>query len=112
MGYLVQSRQGVRSTKHKLNNSQTTITPTVGPPSKHYREIHIHKEYISKIYKDDTGIFPISYLSGNQYLMIAYHYDYNAILVVPFKSHNDSHQLLAYNEIMNRLEQHNQLVEL
>ena len=39
--------------------------------------------------------------------MIAY-----AIFVVPFKLRKYSHQLLAYNEIMTRLKQQNQLVKL
>ena len=44
--------------------------------------------------------------------MIAYYCDSNAILVVPFKSHKYSHQLLTYNEIMTRLKQRNQFVYL
>ena len=44
--------------------------------------------------------------------MIAYHCDSNAILVAPFKSRKDSHQLLAYNEIMTRIKNHNQIFEL
>ena len=44
--------------------------------------------------------------------MIAYHCDYKAILVAPYKLHKDSHRLLAYNEIMTWLKKRNQLVDL
>ena len=44
--------------------------------------------------------------------MIEYHCGSKDTLVVPFKSRKDSHRLLAYNEIMTRLKQHNQIVDL
>ena len=44
--------------------------------------------------------------------MIAHHYDYNAILVAPFKLRKDSYQLLAYNETTTCLKQLNNLVDL
>ena len=39
MGHHFQYRQGVISKNPKLDNSQTTITPPVGPPRKPSREI-------------------------------------------------------------------------
>ena len=112
MGNLVQSRQGVISKKPKLDNSQTTITPTVGPPIKPSWELHTHIEHIRKLYTEYTGRFTIRSCSGNKYLIIAYYCDFNTILVVPFKSRKDSHQLLAYNEVMTHLKQRNHLVEI
>ena len=38
--------------------------------------------------------------------MIAYHCDSNAMLIAPFNSCKDSHQLLAYNEITTQLKKH------
>ena len=58
---------------------------------------------ISKLYTGDTGRFPIHARSGNQYIMIAYHCDANLILAEPFSSRKDTHQLLAYEKIMQRL---------
>ena len=55
MGHIVQSRQGVISTKTKLDNSQTT-TPAVGLPINPSQELHIHIEHTIKLYTDDTGI--------------------------------------------------------
>ena len=111
MGHIVQSRQGVWSTKPKLVNIQTT-TPTVGPPIEPSWELHIHIENMIKPYTDDTGRFPILPLSGNQCLMISYQYDYNVTLVSSFKLLKDSHRLLAYNKITTQLKQQNQIVDL
>ena len=63
----------------------------------------MHTVHISKLYTDDTGIFPIKEIIGNQYLMRAYHCDSNAILVAPFKTRKDKHILEAYKSIMTRL---------
>ena len=85
MGNLVQSRQGVRYTKPQCDNIQTTITPTVGPPSNPSWLMHIHIKRISKLYTDGTCRFPIRSCGGNQYLMIMYNSNSNAICVVPPK---------------------------
>ena len=58
---------------------------------------------ISTLYTDDTRRFPIRSHSGNQYLMVAYHCDTNAILIDPFQTQEDHHRILAYTRIMNRL---------
>ena len=44
--------------------------------------------------------------------MITYHCDANLILAVPFKSIKDTHRLLAYDKIMQRLSDHKLTVEL
>ena len=44
--------------------------------------------------------------------MIAYHYDSNLILAVPFKTRQDTHRLQACNEIMQRLRDHQLRVNL
>ena len=58
---------------------------TVRPTREPSWELHTHIEHISKLYTEDTGRSLIRSRSGNQYLMIAYHCDSNAILVAPFK---------------------------
>ena len=96
-GNIVQSRQGVRSTKPKT--PQRPIPDTY--PEKSLllsttpRELHMHTVHISKLYTDDTGRLPIRARSGNQYLMVAYHCDSNAILVAPLKTRKDKHRLEA-----------------
>jgi hypothetical protein len=39
-----------------------------------------------KIYTDPTGRFPHMSSSGNQYIMVCYAYDFNAIIVEPYKT--------------------------
>ena len=98
---LFQTRQGVRSTKPKLDNQAhirlNRAKPTPKELGEQSNELHVRIEHIIELYTDNTGRFPIISHSGNQYLMILYHYNYNAILVAPFKSQKGSHQLLAYN---------------
>ena len=65
--------------------------------------MYIQVTPISKLYTDDTGCFPVHARSGNQYIMITYHYDSNLILAKPFASRKDKHRLLAYEKIMQRL---------
>ena len=69
-------------------------------PSTQSKELHIHTVNISKLYIDDMGRFPIKARSGNQYLMVAYQCNSNAILVAPFKKRKDKHCLEAYKSIM------------
>ena len=71
-GHIVQSRQGVCSTKPNIPQIPIPETsPEEAPlPSTISRELHMHIVHISKLYTDDTGIFPINARSGNQYLMV------------------------------------------
>ena len=88
-GHLVQTRQGVRSTKPKV---QQQATPE---PASTTNDLHITVAPISKLYTDDTGRFPTRAQSGNQYIMIAFHTPTNAILVAPFKSRKYVHRMEA-----------------
>ena len=63
MGHLVQKRQGVRSTKTKLT---ATSSPEPKLPQFRSNELQIQVTPISKLYTDDTGLFPINARSGNQ----------------------------------------------
>ena len=44
--------------------------------------------------------------------MIAYHYDANLILAEPFSSRKDTHRLLEYDNIMQRLSDNKLIVDL
>ena len=65
--------------------------------------MHIKTTHISKLYTDYTGRFPVISRTGNQYIMVAYHCDANAITSVPLKSRKDKDRMVAYNTIMQRL---------
>ena len=64
------------------------------------------------MYTDNTGRFPVRSRSGNQYIMIVYHFDSNAITAAPFKYHANKHRLPAYGSIMRHLKDRNTLVDL
>jgi hypothetical protein len=117
-GHLFQGRKGVTSTKPNPPVAPVTsiqlpyIKPEPLLPQEKTSELHIRVKHISQIYTDDTGRFPIRARSGNQYIMIAYHWDSNAILACPFKTRKDCHRLAAYNLIMERLQQRGLSVDL
>jgi hypothetical protein len=99
-GHLTQVRQGIRSTKPKEPSKATS--PSI--PASPSKEMHIWTKPISKLFTDDMGRFPVRSRSGNQYIMLAYHCDSNAILVEPFQSRHDRHRIPAYSHIMTRLQ--------
>ena len=90
MGNLVQKRQGFRSTKPK---PPTTSSPEEPIPRIRSNELFIKVTPIIKFYTNNTGRFLIHARSGNQYSMVAYHYDANLILEVTFKSRKDTHTI-------------------
>jgi hypothetical protein len=98
---MVQTRKNVRLTKPKvplLPPSAVWGNPAEKPEPLS-NELHIQIEPISKLYTDDTRRFPERARSGNQYIMITYHCDSNAILAAPFKSRVDRYRLIACNVI-------------
>ena len=82
------------------------------PPPQKTQEIHMWDQPISKLYNDDCGRFPIRSRSGNEYIMIAYHCDYNTILQSPFVNRKEKHRIRAYNSIMKRLANRGHHVEV
>ena len=94
------------------NIRPTEPIPTKGLPNKGHNEIHIKTPHISKLYTDDTGHFPVISRKGNQYIILEYHFDANAIMDLPFKSRNYKDHMVAYNTIMQRLKDRNMLVHL
>eukprot|EP00804_Cyclotella_cryptica_P022720 CCRYP_012520-RA/>CCRYP_012520-RA protein AED:0.32 eAED:0.32 QI:0/-1/0/1/-1/1/1/0/364 len=99
------TRKGIRSTK----STSTHPLPTPHPTPSH--ELHVVNEPVSKLYTDDMGRFPTRSCSGNQYNMLAYHCDSNAILVEPFQSCHDRNRIAAHGRIMTHLRNQGHLVE-
>eukprot|EP00804_Cyclotella_cryptica_P029094 CCRYP_005281-RA/>CCRYP_005281-RA protein AED:0.19 eAED:0.20 QI:0/0/0/0.71/0.16/0/7/0/1210 len=100
--HLTQVRQGICSTKPKTPKTTAPMIPSLIPPAAS-KELHLWDEPISKLFTDNMGRFPVRSRSGNQYLMLAYHCDTNAILVEPFQSRHNRHRIPAYNKLMGRL---------
>ena len=56
-----------------------------------------------KIATDLTGRFPVRSSKGNQYILVAYEYDSNSILVEPVKNRSEAEHLRAYNNVYKYL---------
>ena len=110
-GHIMQSQQGVRSTKLKPpkmpitpqspleDRTNESITINNGTPT---YELHVINEPISKLYSDDCARFPIKSRSWKKYIMIAYNRDSNNILHTSFRSSSNNHRILAFHSIMER----------
>ena len=104
-GHLNQAREFFRSTKTK--------PPSETPfPNVKTQELFIQVEYISKLYTDDMGRFPVCSCSGNHYIMMAFHIDTNATLMEPFQSKEDRHRVAAYDCIMACLNKHGHTIDI
>ena len=109
MGQLVHKRQGVWSTKPKIS---VTIAHVPKLPQVRSNKLHVQVTPISKLYIYDTGSFLVHARSGNQYIIIVYHCDANLILNKTFASRKDTHRLLEYDKIMQRLNDNKLILDL
>ena len=112
MGHLVPKRQGFRSTKPKPPKPPAKSSSEEPIPWIRSNELFLQVTPMSKLYNDDTVLFPIHTRSGNQYIMITYHCDDNLILEVTFKSRKYTHRILEYDKLMQRLRDHELIVDL
>ena len=85
------------------------VEPTPGNDSVNELHVQVLQKHI--IYTDYTRRFPIRARSGNQYNMVSYHSS-NVVLVELFSSRKDKNRLVAYNVIMQRLNEKYLLVDL
>ena len=112
-GHLDQTRKNLRSTKsgkpQDLNNKPVT---SVSPDEFPEREDKSHHCYVAvqhieeptgKVYTDQTGKFPCTSASGNNYIMIIYDYDSNAILMEPIRNRKGPTLLAAHQKLHARL---------
>ena len=113
-GHLRQEYQKLRSTRH--NNSPVIIkqeeqdNKPLDLPSEDKGK-RVHQCFLTVLtkpegtsYSDLTGKYPIKSGRGNQYIMVGYDYDTNAILVHPTKTRNAAELRNATMAILNRLE--------
>jgi hypothetical protein len=59
--------------------------------------------YAGQIYTDQTGRFPVVSSKGNNYIMILYDYDSNAILAQPIKDRTAPELLRAFKVMEQEL---------
>jgi len=112
-GHMNQEKQNVQSTKTKSTSITTTDSPTdidFFPPSDHPNlKTNVCMAAIidfstkSKAYLDLTGRFPYISSRGNQYLLVVYDYDSNAILVEPHKTRAAAHIRDAWFKLHKKL---------
>ena len=89
---------------HQTRLRSREAVPLSSPlPQVSSNELHIRIHAINKLYTDDTGRFPVQARSGNQYIMVAYHCNRNAILACLLKTRKDTHRLQDHSTITGRL---------
>jgi hypothetical protein len=113
-GHLDQSRKNQQSTKvsskptSPTNHIPDSHTDDCFPQSERPNE-RTHFCYTTimeptgQIYTDQTGKFVVPSSSGNNYLMILYDYDSNAILAEPMHTHTGQSILTAFETLQTRL---------
>ena len=88
-GHLDQERSKIRLTKTNISNDQTDDEiVTKNDATKMYENAAMMYPITPKLttYSDQTGRFPHRSSRGNEYLMIMYDFDANAILCSPLKN--------------------------
>jgi hypothetical protein len=112
LGHLTQVQKGLRSTRWATaanallaSNASDNLLPStklfdaITAPT---ATVIFWEVPLATLFTDDLGRFPIRAMSGNQYIMLAYHDAANVILVQPFQSKADHHRVPAYSAIMKR----------
>lgn len=105
-GHLQQERQNLQSTKAVATDLNYFPPPDI--PNKKTNEMFIQLnpfQQTDKAYGDLTGRFPYMSSRGNQYFLVVYDYDSNAILVELLKSRNGTDIKTAYMKIYDKLAQ-------
>jgi hypothetical protein len=115
-GHLDQTRKNMRSTKGKPNTLPIADDPTV-PNDETDDAFPAHADktrdcYVAvcnldeptgKIYTNQTGKFPCTSASSNNYVMILYDYDSNAILMEPMRNRKGPTLVEAHKTLHARL---------
>ena len=116
-GHLDQTRKNVRSTHGNGSPlpTGTSASPSSSVPSDdafpahedktHYSFVAVHsmESPSGKVYADQTGKFPCTSASGNNYIMVIYDYDSNAILLEPIRNRKGPTLVEAHRRLHTRL---------
>jgi hypothetical protein len=108
-GHLDQVRKNLRSTRMKPKDVPTPDLDDVFPAQEsptstcYVTAITLPTAPTGKYYTDQTGRFPCTSSSGSNYVLVAYHYDSNAILVEPLQNRKSGSILAAHKRILDRL---------
>ena len=111
-GHLHQQKQNLQSTKiSEPTNKDNDLTiehqdafPSAPQPNtkcNHVAYILINRNDMTTAYQDLTGRFPVKSSSGNEYILIGYHYDANCILGHPVKDRKGPTLAKAWRHLHN-----------
>lgn len=92
-GHLRQQYQHTQSTKPGTNTSNTEQVAATARTHETYYDVF---QSTGQVYTDRTGRFPAISARGNQYVMVLYDYDSNAILTEPMSSRHERELVRAY----------------
>lgn len=108
-GHLDQVCQNLRSTrvapKDLLPPDFDDIFPTQEAPTStcYVTTIALPTAPTGKYYTDQTRCFPCTSSSGNNYVLLAYHYDANCILAEPISNRKSGSIVAGHKQIVKRL---------
>ena len=97
-----QTRKHVRSTKPDKDIS--TDKEHQDPKNHLNHNVFATIEETGKFYTNQTGQFPVSSSAVNQYILVLYDYDSNAILTEALKTRQGPELLKAYSKIIKYLQ--------
>ncbi len=100
-GHLDQTRKNQRLNKTNIPTDATQQDDDIKqePNNDKTNVVYATIETQGKIYTDQTGRFPVPSSKGNQYIMVMYDYDTNAILTEPLKNRTGSEILRGYQKL-------------
>ena len=105
-GHLDQERANLQST-HKIDDTAEDFVPTPTSTKTYANAAKIYKAKPKETtYSDQTGRFPYRSSRGNEYIMVMYDYDSNAILATPLKNRQAKTIADAWELLHNRLTSH------
>ena len=103
MGHLDQQRKNKQSTKEKVVQDDMS---TKSPPTGTSRTQHVYADALpmtGKIFSDLPGRFVVPSSRGNNYLLVVYDYDSNAIEAQPIKSRSATDIVNGFKKIVELL---------
>ena len=101
-GHMKNQRQGVRSTKIKLKDTDEEEQPQIALPKKNDILISTYDTQ-ETMYTDQTGKFPFISSRGNKYMMVLYHVDSNSIWAEPMKNRTEGEMILTRANALERM---------
>ena len=103
LGRLDTKRKNYQSTKSEDTDNEWTFTLKTHIINKTHDFFHKVINLEDTIYTDQTGKFRVRSISGNNYIMITYSYDTNAILVRPLRNRTGPELVKATAEVCSYL---------